>query len=64
MAFDKIIVLDDEMIIRKTLEQQLRKKHYAVATASKIAEAEALLVKDQFDLIFVDVRLPQIWMER
>ncbi|MBN2068651.1 MAG: sigma-54-dependent Fis family transcriptional regulator [Opitutales bacterium] len=58
MAFEKIIVLDDEMIIRKSLEQQLRKKHYSVATASKISEAEALLSKDQFDLMFVDVRLP------
>ncbi len=58
MAFEKIIVLDDEMIIRKTLEQHLRRKHYTVATASRIAEAEALLAKDDFDLIFVDVRLP------
>jgi len=58
MAFEKIIVLDDEMIIRKSLETHLRRKHYSVATASKIAEAEALLGKDQFDLIFVDMRLP------
>jgi two-component system, NtrC family, response regulator AtoC len=58
MAFEKIIVLDDEMIIRKTLETHLRRKHYSVATASRIAEADALLAKDQFDLIFVDMRLP------
>lgn len=58
MAFEKIIVLDDEMIIRKTLETHLRRKHYSVATASKIAEADALLAKDQFDLIFVDMHLP------
>ncbi len=58
MAFEKIIVLDDEMIIRKTLEAHLRRKHYIVATASRISEAEALLAKDQFDLIFVDMRLP------
>ncbi len=58
MSFEKIIVLDDEMIIRKSLETHLRRKHYIVATASRIAEAEALLAKDQFDLIFVDMRLP------
>ena len=58
MAFEKIIVLDDEMIIRKSLETHLRRKHYIVATASKIAEAEALLARDQFDLIFIDMRLP------
>lgn len=58
MAFDKIIVLDDEMIIRKSLEQQLRKKRYSVASASTLKEAQALLGKDKFDLMFVDVRLP------
>jgi DNA-binding NtrC family response regulator len=58
MAFDKIIVVDDELIIRKTLEQQLRNKRYVVASASTIAECEAYLAKDQFDLVFLDVRLP------
>ena len=58
MSFDKIIVLDDEQIIRKSLEQQLRKKRYAVASASNLAEAQALIGKDKFDLMFVDVRLP------
>ena len=58
MAFDKIIVVDDEMIIRKSLEQQLRNKRYAVASASTIAECEAYMAKDQFDLILLDVRLP------
>jgi DNA-binding NtrC family response regulator len=58
MAFDKVIVLDDELIIRKSLEEQLRRKRYSVASASTIAEAEKLLAKDHFDIIFVDVRLP------
>ena len=58
MAIDKIIVLDDEKIIRYTLEAQLRKRRYSVATASTIAEAENYLSKDSFDLMFVDVRLP------
>lgn len=58
MHFEKIIVLDDEMIIRKTLSDQLRKRRYAVATAENIAQADALLERDQFDLMFVDARLP------
>jgi len=58
MAIEKVIVLDDELIIRKSLEAQLRKKRYMVASASNIAEAEALLQKDSFDLIFMDMRLP------
>ncbi|OIO59772.1 MAG: sigma-54-dependent Fis family transcriptional regulator [Verrucomicrobia bacterium CG_4_10_14_3_um_filter_43_23] len=58
MAFEKIIVLDDELFIRKSLEEQLRKKKYTVATASTIEQARKYLSKDNFDLIFVDVRLP------
>ncbi len=58
MALEKVIVLDDELIIRKSLETQLRKKKYMVATAENLAEAEALLHKDNFDLIFMDMRLP------
>ncbi len=58
MVFEKIIVLDDELIIRKSLEEQLRRKRYSVASASNIAEAENYLAKDNFDLVFVDVHLP------
>ena len=31
MGFEKIIVLDDELIIRKSLEEQLRRKRYSVS---------------------------------
>ena len=33
MAFDKILVVDDELIIRKTFEAHLRRRRYAVASA-------------------------------
>lgn len=58
MAFDKILILDDEMIVRKSLEAQLVKRGLSVSTAETLAEAEALLAEDRFDLAFVDVRLP------
>lgn len=58
MGLEKVIVLDDELIIRKSLEAQLRKRKYMVATASTLAEAEALVQKDSFDLMFMDMRLP------
>lgn len=58
MALEKIIVLDDQEVIRKSLAEQLRRRRYAVATAGTLGEAEALLAADSFDLIFVDVRLP------
>ncbi len=58
MGFEKIIVLDDELIIRKSLEEQLRRKRYSVACAASLGEAENYLRKDSYDLIFADVRLP------
>src|SRR5262245_40358749 len=58
MPIEKIIVLEDDMIVRKNLEQQLRQRRYDVASAQTISEAQELLGKDNFDLIFVDIRLP------
>src|SRR5581483_6561764 len=58
MPIEKIIVLEDDLIVRKNLEQQLRQRRYDVAAAGTIADAQELLSKDNFDLIFVDVRLP------
>jgi DNA-binding NtrC family response regulator len=58
MSIEKIIVLEDEPIIRKNLEHQLRQRRYDVASVSTIAAAQEYLNKDNFDLIFLDVRLP------
>jgi DNA-binding NtrC family response regulator len=58
MAIEKIIVLEDDMIVRKNLEHQLRARRYDVAAVSTIAEAQEYLNKDNFDVIFLDVRLP------
>lgn len=58
MPIEKIIVLEDDLIVRKNLEQQLRQRHYEVAAAATIASAQELLSKDSFDLMMVDVRLP------
>src|ERR1041385_639345 len=58
MPIEKIIVLEDDLVVRKNLEQQLRYKRYDVASATTIAEAQELLTKDNFDLMVVDVRLP------
>lgn len=58
MPIEKIIVLEDDLIVRKSLEQQLRQRRYDVAAVANIASAQELLSKDTFDLMFVDVRLP------
>jgi DNA-binding NtrC family response regulator len=58
MAVDKILVIDDELFIRRTFEEVLRGKRYGVSSAATLAEAERLLKRDQFDVVFLDVRLP------
>lgn len=58
MAVDKILVIDDEPFIRRTFEEVLRGKRYGVSSAGTLAEAERLLKRDQFDVVFLDVRLP------
>jgi DNA-binding NtrC family response regulator len=58
MPIEKIIILEDDQIVRKNLEQQLRQRRYDVAATGTLAGAHEILAKDTFDLIFVDVRLP------
>lgn len=58
MPIEKVIVLEDDLIVRKNLEQQLRQRRYDVAAVANLAAAYDLLTKDTFDLMFVDVRLP------
>jgi DNA-binding NtrC family response regulator len=58
MSIEKIVVLEDDLIVRKNLETQLRQRRYDVASVSTIAAAQEYLNKDNFDLLFLDVRLP------
>ena len=58
MAIEKIVVVDDEMMIRKALETQLRNKRYSVASTGDLKGARKILSRDYFDLVFLDLRLP------
>ena len=58
MAIEKIVVVDDEMMIRKALETQLRNKRYSVASTGDLKGARKILARDSFDLVFLDLRLP------
>lgn len=52
------MVVDDEPIIRKSFEELLRPKRYSITSVGSLADAERLLKKDHFDLLFLDVKLP------
>ncbi len=58
MSLERILVLDDEPLIQKVLDELFKRKKFSVTIASSIAQAEAILAKETFDLIMLDVRLP------
>jgi signal transduction histidine kinase len=55
---DRILVVDDEEIVRDLLAQMLRAQGYDVTVASSAREAKA--VEGPFDLLITDVVMPQI----
>jgi DNA-binding NtrC family response regulator len=58
MSIEKIIVLEDDAIVRNNLENYLRRQRFDVASAPTLAAARDYLNRDNFDLIFMDMRLP------
>ncbi|OGW36786.1 MAG: Fis family transcriptional regulator [Nitrospirae bacterium GWC2_56_14] len=56
----KILVIDDEKLIRWTLEQHLVKEGYEVVTAESAEKGLELLTEDVPDLILLDNRLPEM----
>jgi two-component system response regulator AtoC len=56
----KILVVDDEKLIRWTLEQHLVKEGYEVITADSAEKALELIAEDPPDLVLLDNRLPEM----
>ena len=53
-----ILVVDDEAEIRASLEEILREEGYGVATAATAAEAMVLLEDAPYDVVLLDIWLP------
>ena len=58
MPIERILILEDDLIVRKNLEQLLRQRRCDVVAVATLAAAQEQLARDSFDLMFVDVRLP------
>jgi DNA-binding response OmpR family regulator len=58
--YARILVVDDEAVIRRTLETMLRRQGYEVWTAADGAEAFAWLHQGAFDLLLIDLGLPDM----
>ena len=55
----KILVVDDEQLVRWFMDRALRKGGHEVITVSNIAEATDKLSSGDIDLLFIDLRMPE-----
>jgi two-component system, NtrC family, response regulator AtoC len=60
MRRTKILVVDDEHLIRWSLEQNLKKQGYEVLTAGSGEDALRVVREEQPDLVLLDIQLPGI----
>ncbi|MFA7402473.1 MAG: sigma-54 dependent transcriptional regulator [Pelobacteraceae bacterium] len=60
MKRNKLLVVDDEHLIRWSLEQNLKKQGYEVVTAGSGEDALRLVREEQPDLVLLDIQLPGI----
>ena len=58
MKRNKILVVDDEHLIRWSLEQNLKKQGYEVVVAPSGEDAMRLAREEQPDLVLLDIQLP------
>ena len=54
----KILIIEDEPDIRKTLEYNISREGYHVVGASSLLEAKSQIESDSFSLILLDLMLP------
>ena len=59
-ASRKVLVVDDDPAVRKSIDRVLTSKGYAVITAQNGEEALRKLNEEKYDLVYTDIRMPGI----
>jgi len=54
----RVLIIEDEPDIRKTIDYNLKKESFDVLQASSIAEGEKILASEKIDVIILDLMLP------
>jgi len=57
-ALRKVLVVDDDPVVRKSFDRVLSSKGYAVITAGNGEEALRKLNEEKYDVVYTDVRMP------
>lgn len=60
MAIEKILIVDDEILVRNFLAETLRRKKFDVVTAENGHKAVFLLKEHTFDLVITDMKMPDM----
>ncbi len=55
----KVLVVDDEQLVRWFLERALKRWGYDVITASNVKEAVKNLTDNNVDIVFTDLKMPE-----
>jgi DNA-binding NtrC family response regulator len=58
MSFEKVLIVEDEPVVRNLQTEIFMRRKFAVSSAETLGQAEALLTKESFDLVMLDIRLP------
>ena len=58
MSFEKVLIVEDEPVVRNLLNEIFLRRKCTVVTATRISEAEAIVARESFDLMMLDIRLP------
>ena len=57
---NKILVVDDDILVLEALEELLKSSGYEVRVATRGQEALEILEKEHFDLLILDVVMPKM----
>lgn len=59
MAIEKVLIVDDEILMRNFLVETLRRKNMDITTAENGRQAIALLKDHSYDLVITDMKMPE-----
>ncbi len=68
MSLDKILIVEDEAVVRSLLQTIFLRHKFQVQCAETLADAQTMMERESFDLVMLDIRLPdgsgQAFLER
>lgn len=60
MSIEKVLIVDDEALVRNFLVETLKRKHLDVSSAENGLKALALLKEHTYDLVITDMKMPDL----